>query len=75
MCETMGLPDACVEDVDKMEVVDAIMFHHLKELKEDMKVPKKLKEMSKKYLRKCQSYCEMSLAECRMGFRLDCYTQ
>ena len=61
--------------MDKVEVVDAIMFHHLKNLKEEMKVeaPKKLKKMSQKDLRKFQSYCEMTLAECRMGFRLDYY--
>jgi hypothetical protein len=38
ICETVGLPCTCIEDVDKMEVVEAIMFHHIKALKEEMKV-------------------------------------
>ena len=71
----LGLPDACKEDVDKTEVAEAIVFNHMKVLKEEMEVkaPKKLKKLREKDFRKCQPYCELTLSECRMGFRLDCY--
>ena len=40
ICNQIGLPDACREDVDKTEVSEAILFYNLKILKEDMKAPK-----------------------------------
>ena len=52
-------------------IKEAILFHHLKDLKREMKRLEKLDDISKGDFRKTQSFMkEFSLEFCRMGFRL-----
>ena len=48
ICDTIGLPDVCQEDVDKSEVREAVFWHHYKVLKEEMEPLKKLQQLSER---------------------------
>ena len=56
LCSRMGLPDATKEHLCKLEVKDAVKYHHLKTLKEKMPVKGKLAEMRNTYMTNMQKY-------------------
>ena len=73
ICRTIGIPNICTEDVGKAEVKEAIMYHHMKEMKEEIKNKnyQKICNLVNEDLRKGQPYMkEKSLEFCRMAFRL-----
>ena len=71
ICREVGLPDLCQEEVDKKEIQDAIFFHHLKDLNEEMKKFSKLEDISNGDFRNIQSYMKHhSMEFSRMAFRL-----
>ena len=73
ICRTIGIPNICTENVGKAEVKEAIMYHHMKEMKEEIKNKnyQKICNLVNEDLRKGQPYMkEKSLEFCRMAFRL-----
>ena len=71
ICQEVGLPNILQKQVDKKTIKEAIFFHHLKDLKREMKQFEKLDDISNGDFRKTQPYMkEFSLEFCRMGFRL-----
>ena len=71
ICQEVGLPNILQKQVDKKTIKEAIFFHHLKDLKREMKQFEKLDDISNGDFRKIQPYMkEFSLEFCRMGFRL-----
>ena len=71
ICDTIGLPDVCQEDLDKSEVREAVFLHHYKVLKEEMEPLKKLQQLVKEDLRKPQEFlATCNLDQCRMAMRL-----
>ena len=43
ICNIIGLPDICYNTIDKKKIKEMILWHHYKELKEEMAPLKKLK--------------------------------
>jgi hypothetical protein len=78
ICREVGLPNGCKEYLDRKEVQDAILHHHLIGLKQEMQGLSKLDRISRKECRYMQSYMlEKSLEDSRLQFRwrtcmLDC---
>ena len=71
ICQEVGLPNICQEQVDKKRVKEAIFYHHMKDLKIEMKKYEKLDDISDGDFRTTQSYMkDFCLEHCRMGFRL-----
>lgn len=71
ICSKIGLPDICLEEVDKKEVKEAIYYHHYAALRKELGNKEKCKELMKCDLRKPQPYLATScLAEARMGARV-----
>ena len=71
ICDTIGLPDVCLEDVDKTEIKEAIFWHHYAVMKEEMEPLKKLQQIVKEDLRKPQDFLSTgNLDQCRMAMRL-----
>ena len=65
----MGLPNACEEFISRQEVVEAMLYNHLKILKEEYKM-KKLEHLRKEDMRYMQKYMTMtSLENAREEFR------
>ena len=45
ICQLVGLPNACIQYIGRKEVEEAMINHHLKEIKEDMEPLSKLEEI------------------------------
>ena len=70
ICKTVGLPNACDVYVDRKEVKEAMLHHHLINLKQEMKELKKLDRISSKECRYMQGYMlQKSLEDARLEFR------
>ena len=70
ICETIGLKNVCTESVDKKEIKEAIILHHMVRMKEEMG-GEKLKELRMMDLRKPQAWLStLCMAEARMAARL-----
>ena len=68
-CEEIGLPNPCEEFLDRKEVSQAIMFSHLKTLKEEYSM-EKLKHLKNTDLTSMQKYMKQaSLENARLEFR------
>ena len=37
ICQLAGLPDACIHPLGRKEIEEAVVLHHLKEIREEMK--------------------------------------
>ena len=61
--------DGCL---DKEDVKDAILQHHLQFLKTEMR-GKKLEAMARSDMRNRQEYTKFNIEDCRMAFRLETY--
>ena len=74
ICKEIGLPDATSESVgmDKEDVKDAILLHHLQFLKIEMR-GKKLEAMARTDMRNRREYTKFNMEDCRMAFRLETY--
>ena len=78
ICKSVGLRNACEVFLTRAEVKEAILYHHLSILKEEMKGKKKLARICNEDCRKMQSYMNnKSLEDSRLEFRwrtsmLDC---
>ena len=78
ICKEVGLPDGCKEYLDRKEVQEAMLHHHLIDLKQEMKGLTKLDRISNNECRYMQSYMlDKSLEDSRLEFRwrtcmLDC---
>ena len=78
ICQEVGLQNACEVFLTRAEVKEAILYHHLAGLKEEMKARQKLDRISNEDCRKMQSYMlNKSLEDSRLEFRwrtgmLDC---
>ena len=71
ICNELGLPNVCLEEVDTRQIKEAILYNHLKELKKEIKRFEKLDDISNDDFRQTQSYMKHhSLEFCRMAFRL-----
>ena len=71
ICNEIGLPDVCQEDVTKDEIKEAILNHHHADLKREMRGKEKCMELMMVDLRTPQSYLASTcLAEARMGARV-----
>ena len=69
ICRRVGLPNACLEYVQREEVTEAILNSHLKCLKEEYKMDK-LKHLQTSEIRYRQKYMSMSsLEDARLEFR------
>jgi exonuclease III len=69
ICQRAGLPNAGLEFVDRGEVLEVMMYSHLKILKEDYSM-EKLKHLKNTDLRKMQDYMSMaSLEDARVEFK------
>ena len=69
MCEVIGLPHPCKEYLNRQEVAEAVMYFHLKVLKEQSSM-KKLKHLKNTKLRYMQKYLsQVSLENARLEFR------
>ena len=69
ICEEVGLPNACEEFVGREEVVEAMLYHNMKMLKEEYNM-KKLEHLQKEDLRYMKDYMTMaSLENARVEFR------
>ena len=71
ICLEVGLRDACTEYVSRKEAFEAITFHNMKVVKEEMeaKAPKKLKHMRKLDCSKQQAFMKQaSLQDSRLEF-------
>ena len=65
------MTDICKEDISKQEIQEAIVTHHLKTLKEEMKHLHKCDELIKTDMRTPQAYfSSKSLVKARIGFRI-----
>ena len=74
ICREIGLPDATCETVmiEKEAVKEAILIHHHKHLKHEMK-GKKLEKMARTDMRRRREYTKFGVEDCRMAFRLETY--
>ena len=78
ICQSVGLPNACLKYLHREEVKEAILHHHLITLKQEMTKLSKLDRISNKDCRHMQSYMvQKSLEDSRLEFRwrtsmLDC---
>ena len=78
ICRTVGLGNACEVFLTRAEVKEAMLYHHLGGLKEELKAKKKLDRISNADFRKMKSYMlKKSLADSRLEFKwrtsmLDC---
>ena len=71
ICQEVGIPNICQEQVDKKRIKEAIFYHHMNDLKIEMKKYEKLDDISNGDFRTMQSYMkDFCLEHCRMGFRL-----
>ena len=71
ICQEVGLPNICKEQLGKKRIKEAIFYHHMKDLKVDMKRFEKLDDVSDGDFRSIQSYMKnFCLESTRMGFRL-----
>ena len=71
ICKTIGVEDMNLENVDKGEVDEAILYANMKEMKVEMEKCEKLKEVKNEDFRKEQDYLmEKSVDKGRMAFRL-----
>ena len=69
ICKEVGLPNACEVFVHRKEVVEAMLYSHLKTLKEEYSM-KKLKHLKNDDIRYMQSYMTMaSLENARLELR------
>jgi hypothetical protein len=70
ICKEVGLPDGCKEYLDRKEVQEAMLHHHLIDLKQEMKGMTKLDRISNNECRYMQSYMlDKSLEDSRLEFR------
>ena len=68
-CEEIGLPNPCQEYLNRQEVAEAVMYSHLKVLKEQYSM-EKLKHLKNTELRYMQNYMsQVSLENARLEFR------
>ena len=74
ICKKVGLPDATSEEVDieKEAVKEAIRFHHLQYLKDEMK-GKKVEIMARSDMRNRRKYTRYGIEDCLMAFRLETF--
>ena len=71
ICKTIGVEDMNLENVDKGEVDEAILYANMKERKVEMEKCEKLKEVKNEDFRKEQDYLmEKSVDKGRIAFRL-----
>ena len=72
ICKEIGLLGATNEsvDIDKEDVKDAILLHHLQFLKTEMR-GKKLEAMSRTDMRNRREYTKFNIENCCMAFRLE----
>ena len=71
ICEEVGLPNMFEERVGKETIKEEIFYHHLKDIKKEMKRFEKLDDISNGDCRKAQPYMkDFCLEMCRMAFRL-----
>ena len=71
ICQEVGLPNVLEEHVGKEEIKEEIFYHHLRDLKNQMKQFEKLDDISNDDIRKAQPYMkDFCLETCRMAFRL-----
>ena len=69
ICKEVGLPNACEEFVGREEVVEAMLYHNIKMLKEEYRM-KKLEPLRHEDMRYMKSYMTMSsLENARIEFR------
>ena len=69
MCEEVGLPNACTVYLKREEVSEAVMYNHLKILKEEYGM-EKLKHLQNMDIRYMQKYmAQVSLENSRLEFR------
>ena len=71
ICLKVGLPDACKQYINRKEACEAITFHNMKVVKEEMeaKAPKKLKQMRNLDCSKQQAFMKQaSLQDSRLEF-------
>ena len=73
ICLMAGLQNVCKEHLNRKEVVEAIEFHHMKEVKEQMEPLKKMAKLKIKDTRCMQTYMKQkSLENSRLKYcRLD----
>ena len=70
ICRRSGLPNACYKDVDREEVMDAMVTLSTEELKKEMTGLSKLEFMKNEDLRTRQTYISaLSLEDARLEFR------
>ena len=78
ICQKVGLKNGCEVFLTRAEVKEAMLYHHLSGLKEEMKARKKLDRISNEDCRMMQQYMmKKSLEDSRLEFRwrtgmLDC---
>ena len=70
ICLMAGLQNVCKEHLNRKEVVEAIEFHHMKEVKEQMEPLKKMAKPKMKDTRSMQTYMKQkSLENSRLEFQ------
>ena len=68
--QVVGLPNVCKKHLHRKEVVEAIEFHHMKEVKEQMEPLKKMEKLKIKNTRQMQTYMKQkSLENSRLEFQ------
>ena len=69
ICQRVGLPNLCETDVNREKMEEAVVNHHLLEIKKEMEPLSKLSKIRNQYTRVMQSYMkEKSLENSRMEF-------
>ena len=70
ICNKLGLPDITKKDIHRVEVSEAMKYHHLKVVKEEMKPYTKLEKLVNKDCTKMEDYMrEKSLKDARLEFK------
>ena len=69
ICQLAGLPDACIHPLGRKEIEEAVVLHHLKEIREEMKPLSKMDKIRNQDTRQMQSYMKQkSLENSRLEF-------
>ena len=69
ICQLAGLPDVCIHPLGRKEIEEAVVLHHLKEIKEEMKPLSKMDKIRNQDTRQMQSYMKQkSLENSRLEF-------